>query len=139
LERGDPARLEDLVYALFQGRGYVVERSQLPNDVADLAVWLDSVEASLGNPLLVEVKTGNLTEAQLTRSESQMRSRIGKTAAQLGLLVYLDRRGRKFPTDTSSWPLVVRISAVELVSLLGNGTLEETLVQWRNSAVHGKA
>ena len=76
-----------------------------PASGVDMALWLDEVESSLGNPLLVEVKLGRLTESKIAQAEDQLRSYIVKTHARAGLLVYLDRQGHRF--DQRGQPIVL--------------------------------
>src|SRR5690606_38479090 len=74
----------------------------------DFALWLDEVDPILGNPILIEVKTGDITPEQLNNGERQLQNYLAKTKSKVGLLLYLDKPGKKFPLGSSLDPLVIR-------------------------------
>ena len=116
----------------------VVDESHYPDRGADIAIWLDDIESSLGNPVLVEVKAGQLSDQRLRSAESQLRHYLTQTNAKVGLLVYLDTDGRRFPKLSLEWPLVIRLDARDLVDLLSKNELAPALIAERNKAVHGR-
>jgi len=73
------------------------EPSESRDQGADFAVWIDEVQHSLGNPLLVEVKAGDLSGPRLEEATSQLRHYVAKTHGRCGLVVYWDRQSRDFP------------------------------------------
>ena len=75
----------------------------------DFALWLDDIDPNLGNPVLVEVKFGNITTETLNKGERQLQNHLIKTKSKAGLLLYLDGGGRKFPLGSSLSPLVIKI------------------------------
>ena len=105
---------------------------------ADLAIWVDDVDEVLGNPILVELKSGQLSQNALQQAEQQLRHYLQKGPARCGLLVYLDVGNRDFASSESSWPLIFRLSAGELVDALATDSLADMLVARRNRAVHGQ-
>lgn len=129
--------LEELVVSLFEQMGAVVIRQPSKAKLGvDMALWLDEVQSSLGNPLLVEVKLGRLTESRVIEVEEQLRNYISKTHARAGLLVYLDREGQRFMRVRPSWPLVFRFDVRDLIELSSRGELVKTLLAERNRAAH---
>ena len=124
---------------LFQAAGFIVSLSQQPGAKgADLAVWVDELSQSLGNPLLVEVKAGELSNREIYDAASQLRQYVTKTRGRSGLLVYWDRRNREFPAVSRDWPLIFQLSGETLERLLQQRRLPEELVRLRNVAAHGE-
>lgn len=131
--------LESLVADLFAEASAVVAQERYhPDAGADMAVWLDDIESSLGNPLLVEVKSGRLSQRRLEQAELQLRRYLTQTNAQAGLLVYFDQAGQRFPSSSSMWPLVVRFDVRDLADIISRGELVATLLKERNKAAHGR-
>src|SRR5207245_1329120 len=65
-------QLEELVAQVFERWGAVVSRLREPSDRGvDMAVWIDDIESTIGNPLLVEV---NKTLSRRQRRESRLKS-----------------------------------------------------------------
>ena len=117
----------------------VVHESSHPDVGADMAIWLDALESSLGNPVIVELKTGHLSEPQLKEAELQLRHSLQKTNGRVGLLVYLDQAGRRFPSQSSGSPLVVRLEANDFADLIARDELAHELVSERNKSVHERS
>jgi hypothetical protein len=106
---------------------------------ADLAVWIEELENyALGNPLLVEIKAGNLTQESIHSAEIRLRSYVEKTHGRSGLLIYWDRQNREFPPVGKGWPLIFRLSGEKLTRLIRERRLPEELIRLRNAAVHGE-
>jgi len=116
----------------------MAQDSYYPDSGVDIAIWLDSIEATLGNPVLVEVKAGQLSEQFLREAESQLRHYLTKTNARVGLLIYFDQSGRRFPASSPEWPLVVRLDVRDFIDLLSENALATVLIAERNKAVHRK-
>lgn len=127
---------EDCFYSLFHGAGFAVNRPTDKKGAADLALWLDSLDSSL-DPLLVEVKGGDISEERLRIAEEQLRQHVLATGGQIGLLLYLDREGKEFPGSPTTFPLVLRMSGRELLDSVAAGRFEQELMRLRNLAVHG--
>jgi len=102
----------------------------------DLAVWIDEIERSLGNPLLVQVKTGNLSAKILRNQASRLREYMAKTHARCALLVYWDRDNREFAETSGGWPLVFLLSGPKFSRLLSEGRFVTELIRLRNTVVH---
>lgn len=78
-------------------------------------VLLPSPDAT--SVILVEVKTGNLSNGALDRSEQKLAASVSDTGASLGILIYHDIDWRIF-TKRRSTSYVVRIALIELVERL---------------------
>ena len=124
---------------LFQQAGFIVsEPGKLRDKGVDFAVWIDELDHSLGNPILVEVKAGDISANRLREAASQLRHYVSRTHGRCALLVYWDRSNREFPQALFEWPLVYQLSGTTLLTLVSQGTLVQELVRLRNEAVHGK-
>lgn len=124
---------------LFQTSGFLVSLSQLPSaEGADFAVWIDEISQSFGNPLLVGVKAGELSNREISDAASRLRQNVTKTHGRSGLLVYWDRGNRKFPAVSTEWPLIFQLSGETLERLLQQRRLPKELVRLRNAAAHGE-
>lgn len=131
---------ERLTAELLRKAGFILsEPSESRDQGADFAVWIDEVQNSLGNPVLVQVKVGDLSSARLEEAASQLRHFVAKTHGRCGLLVYWDRQNREFPAVSVDWPLIFRLSGHTLARLASQGLLAQELVRLRNDAVHWKA
>lgn len=115
----------------------IVRETHHPGSGADMAIWLDDIESTLGNPVLVEVKLGRFNERRLGKAETQLRRYLNNTNARVGLLLYLDFSGRRFPKTSSGWPLVIRLDVREFADIVLRGQLVNALIEERNKVVHG--
>jgi hypothetical protein len=105
----------------------------------DLALWIDETQSILGNPILVEIKAGRLSQSKIDMTFHRVSNYLLSTGLQLGLLVYLDTEGRTFKVQSIRLPLVICLSFAQLVDELRSGTLPSTLLDIRNKAAHGLA
>ena len=88
--------------------------------------------------VLIEAKTGPVTERSLSRWENQLHNWVANRNASLGLLIYYDPEGTEFPARSSSdSPLVVSISLKSLAEELRSQTLPQVLNKAAAKAVGG--
>jgi hypothetical protein len=131
--------LEFKTAQLFQTSGFLVSLSQRPtSEGADFAVWIDDLSQSFGNPLLVAVKAGELSDREISDAASRLRQNVTKAHGRSGLLVYWDRRNQEFPAVSTDWPLIFRLSGTTLERLLQQRRLPQELIRLRNVAAHGE-
>jgi hypothetical protein len=139
---GTVPEFEQRTAALLREGGFIVSRPSerhAPDHGADLAVWIEELQNySLGNPLLIQVKAGNLTQRDIRNAALQLRSYVEKTHGRSGLLVYWDRQNREFPRVEKGWPLIFQLSGEALARLVREERLPEELVRIRNAAAHGE-
>ena len=130
--------LESALAELFRRAGATVVTADESDDQgADLALWIEEVQTTIGNPILTEVKTGRLDPARLATAEHALRSWLLQARTFMGLLVYWDANGKAFSKTMGVFPLVKLMSVEELLTSLRHGTLASELVAVRNKAVHG--
>jgi hypothetical protein len=85
----------------------------------------------------IELKTGNLDPEVIRHAERRLAGAMQTSSSTLGLLFYLDRQGRRFPTQTWGTPYVVRFDLEDFVSLLVKTQFAQLIVDQRNKLVHG--
>lgn len=126
------------VASWFEAAGVVVsEASRIHPGPIDMAVWVDSVSPTLGNPVLVQVESGRLSQTDLDAAEERLRAQLHSTGAEVGILIYRDATGTRFPQRRPGWPPVWRLELQQLHDLLVRGEFELEMVRCRNMAVHG--
>jgi len=122
---------------ILEEAGFILSWASEPHDRgADFAIWVDELQHSLGNPLLVEVKAGNLTLKRINEAASQLRAHVSKTHGRCGLLVYWDQSNREYPFISAEWPLIFQLSGPTLTRLVHEDRLIDELLRLRNDVVH---
>jgi hypothetical protein len=129
-----PAGLEKLVADALREAGVdVVTTSDSRDFGVDLAIWSDALQLSVGNPLLVEIKT-RLPNPRVVADAAQELSKYVVAAGGLwGLLLYRDG-----PKDLRGLPPnVLALSIEALFRRLSHKAFDEIVRDLRNSRVHG--
>jgi hypothetical protein len=111
----------------------VLETGQRP----DLAIWNDETQSIFGNPILVEIKVGRLSQARIDEAYHRLSQSLIRAKVRLGILVYWDFAGTRFKLAATHLPLVVCLSIEELIDSLRLGTFTQTLIAIRNRAMQG--
>lgn len=137
VEMGNHQNLENFVFNLFEKSGLIVSESNEKSFDIDLAIWIDSVDEILGNPIPIELKYGYLSEKRLNFSENALREYMDDFYGKIGLIIYFDKNNKKFQSKYDKWPFIIRLSISELVDLIINDKFEQELIKQRNLAVHG--
>jgi nucleoside 2-deoxyribosyltransferase len=139
-KEGTGAELEAFLANLLKSEGEVLTQLhyRVGDKGVDIALWIDALEPSLGNPILVEVKKGILSEASLGVAEEQLRRYLTLTNTNLGLLIYLDSRGKRFKRSRFAMPLVIRLDARDLLRQLSQQSLANVLLSERNQIAHSE-
>jgi GTP cyclohydrolase II len=135
--KNNGSELTTFLVNLLKTEGAVVSQQHGDRDKGvDMALWIDSLESSLGNPILVEIKMSCLTEDQLKIAEDQLRRYLTTTNSRSGLLLYLDREKKRFRRATLGMPLIIRLDIRDLINELRTKTLSRVLLSERNAMVH---
>ncbi len=139
-KEGDERKIEELLARVFKRFSVVCTTSHgvVEGTGADMSVWVDSLQAVWGNPIIVELKFGRLSKSQLSQAQRQMHSYLMRTNAKAGLVIYLDRTGRRFVMKESPSPNILCIELSDLIRDLGELTFEEVVARERNALVHRK-
>jgi Restriction endonuclease len=130
-------KFQRFVSSLFEKAGIPVALESGHSDRGiDLAFWLDEVSRVIVNPIFVEVKT-RLSANSWKESSDQLFHYLTAMRGQCGLLITLELPPSDTPRFTPTLPLIVTLTAEELVSLLWSRQLGRELIRIRNRAVHG--
>ena len=105
---------------------------------ADFAVWSDALSTTFGNPILIELKAGDLDQARWNAAHEHVARALGDSGARLGLILYLDRRGRRFTEDRHWVPLVLSFDLEDFAAALVDKPFADVLLEHRNKLVHGQ-
>jgi len=136
---GKVGEIEQLVQHIFSDIGLSYSADDLINRKGrvDFAIWNNNLGSIIGNPLFIEVKFGTLTPELIHKSESQLRDYITNSEAKAGILLYLDRHGKRFKSDYTLSPLILRYDIEDFLKELIDSSFEDTILRKRNMIVHG--
>ncbi len=130
--------LESLVEEIFRTINLnYVQNTAHTNKGIDFALWNDQLGRLIGNPIIVEVKYGNLTEANIKNAEYQLRKYTEQSDAKLSLLLYLDKRNKRYKIVSSLQPLIISYDAEDFVKDLLDDSFENVILRQRNKIAHG--
>jgi len=113
------------------------EHSGARGQGADLAVWSDALDSSLGNPILFEVKAGKLNDEKMFEAFDRLKRQVSESDARFGVLLYLDESGRRFQRPKTSGASVLSFELEDFARELLEKPFANTLVERRNRIVHG--
>lgn len=137
-ENGTPLALENYIAGIFDSlrtTSKIVEQDK----GVDFALWLDDIDSILENPVLIEIKYGNVTKEMLNNGEYLLQKHLMKTKSKVGLLLYLDKTGRRFSLGSSLSPLVIRSDLEDFLSEVEkNKSIAKVIFNKRNAMAHGK-
>lgn len=128
-----PEELESVVETILRrsGASPIATNVERPEQGFDFAVWIDELDAYLGNPLLIEVKQRVSRDAI-----EKLRSAFARGGSRWALLIYLDD-----PVDPGVWsglpPNILRVQLTDLLVQLRTRSLPAILRDMRNRVVHG--
>jgi hypothetical protein len=114
-----------------------VERGPLDEKGADFAIWSDGVSSTLGNPILVELKTGRIEKMNFRVAYSNLAHAVQGSGAAAGLFLYLDRRGQRFDKPNTWVPTVFFCDLEDFASRVIGAGFDRTVLDLRNEQVHG--
>lgn len=138
-KQGEGEEVESLVFQLFRSLALDVVRNEYSerDKGVDLAIWSDALMPTLGNPLLIEVKSGPLSPNSIRQAEKQLQKYIAETDAKAAILLYLDKHNRRFSELSFSFPFIIRFDLEDFVNELSKHPFEEIVLAQRNRIVHG--
>jgi hypothetical protein len=105
-------------------------KSQTP----DLALWIDSVQKEIGNPIAVEIKT-RLDQANLTKVSRQLSASLESVGATAGIIVHAGPSLNQPDHVVQVAPLIFIFSVDELTQLLEEGDFATVLRTSQNAAL----
>jgi hypothetical protein len=140
LKEPHPLREASIAQALaivFQKAGIRTSIPTADDRGADLVIWVDETQSIFGNPILVEVKVGELNQSSIDHAYHRLSQQLIRSNLLLGIIAYWDPRGRRHKVAATSLPLVACISIDDITDSLRLGRFAKTLLEIRNRAVHG--
>jgi hypothetical protein len=137
-ESGHGRELEFIIEDVFKTiKLNTVQNLTFTDKGVDFALWNDELGRVIGNPIIVEVKYGNLSRQSFNNAEHQIKRFTEKSDAKLALLLYLDRSDKRFKIETSLHPLIICYDVEDFVRDLLNETFENIILTQRNKIAHG--
>lgn len=134
-----PREAERLVADLLRAAAVteIEEQTASRDHGVDFAVWSDALQSSLGNPILIEVKAGNLDHGRLQTAYERLVSQVLGSGARFGILLYLDHSGKRFKRPNKWIPSVLVLDVEDLANELLSKSFPNALMERRNRLVHG--
>lgn len=135
---GQGRELEYVIEEIFKTvRLNYVENSSNKDKGVDFALWSNELGKIIGNPIIVEVKYGNLSNSTIKNAELQLQQYINKSDAKVGILLYLDKKGKRFEIQSSLNPLIMAYDVEDFITDMLNHSFEGLVLNQRNKIAHG--
>ena len=137
-ENGSGQEMETIVEDIFKTlKLNYVDNTTSKDKGVDFALWNDELGRIIGNPIIVEVKYGNLLNNIFENAEQQFRKYIEKSDAKIALLLYLDKRDKRHKIKSSLSPLIISYDLEDFTKELINSSFEKIILNQRNKIAHG--
>jgi hypothetical protein len=104
-----------------------------------MVIWIDSLEKTIGNPILVEWKMGRIAEQRLIQTELKLLDCLNKAKSPLALLVYFDFDGRQFPSSKYKFANIIRLDIHSLINRAAKHDIDRLILEERNRIAHGES
>jgi hypothetical protein len=132
-----PQQIESALMEILKNSGVQVEVQMSRRDVGvDCVVWSERLRQTMGNPILVQLKVGNVSRENLKNTERQLLRYLGAVDAHYGVIFYLDRAGTRLHREALS-PNILAFDLEDFARTLQHHSFEEVLLTERNRVVHG--
>lgn len=135
---GNELELERLIEEIFNKLNLQIVSNPSENKGADFAIWDDNLYSLIGNPILIEVKYGQLNVQMISNSEKQLQNYVERSGAKAGILFYLDKNSKRFNEDYSLNPLILRFDFEDFIKDISQNSFENVVLKERNKIIHGK-
>jgi len=134
---GQGFELEEIVKEIFKTIRLKYVDNNYGQDIGiDFALWNDKLGRTIGNPIIVELKLGILNKAIFKEAENQILNYANKSDAKVALLLYLDRKGKRFNLNPSLNPLIIAYDVEDFISELIKSSFENVIITSRNKIAH---
>jgi hypothetical protein len=140
-QQAPPSEHEIVLYVadVLEAAGYLAAtaRDFSDNDARpDIAVWIDELHTTIGNPLAIEVVAD---DGRLMPSVDRFQRNLKEQHSPLGLLIMWHRPDQFGVQGELPEPIVVVMSVREFVEAVGNGGLARVLLNPRNAVIQSAA
>ncbi|MDQ8734254.1 restriction endonuclease [Paenibacillus sp. LHD-38] len=102
----------------------------------DFAIWNDQLTAILGNPILIQVKYGNVVDKEIHFVETLAKNLIN-TSSKAAILFYLDRNNKRLNFKGNIAPLILAWDFEDFLKMLIRNSFEDIIMKRRNQLAHG--
>lgn len=102
----------------------------------DIAISNENLSHFFGNPILIEIKAGDLSVESIDNAQLQLLNYINKTDAYYGILLYLDSKNKRFKSSNRH-PNILIFDIEDFIQGISSYGLERLLLDNRNDLVHG--
>ncbi len=137
-ENGNGQEMEKITQQIFNHlKTQIIYNKYGADKGADFAIWIEELENFIGNPFLVELKYGDLNHNVITEVESKLKNYIFKAEAKVGMLLYLDRDGKRFDSNFKLNPLILRFDLEDFINGVSDQGLSRFILNKRNQMAHG--
>ena len=134
---GDSKRFDLFVNSLFEDLKINFSKTDTINDRNfDFIIWQEDQSGNASKLLLVETKIGNLNFSMIKDIENQLKNSLIQEKSEFGLLLYLDKSGKKFTENYSLSPLIIRMDIEDFVKSLDKNNITSLLLERRNQIVN---
>jgi hypothetical protein len=138
LSSNDPQRLETIISEALHGPDVeVIKESRLRDRNVDLAIWSDSLQQSVGNPLLVEIKSKIAGAHDARRAMEQLASASLAAGNVWGLLLYGEGPSESQLASNAVFPTILVCSIPSLLEDMRSRSFVDVVTRLRNRRVHG--
>lgn len=114
-----------------------VESNEDTDRGVDFAIWNDELDRVIGNPIIVEVKYGQLDGVRVSRAIEQVKNYALKSEAKVGLVLYLDKGNKRHQFKSSLVPLIIALDIEDFLTELLHSSFEKIILTQRNKIAHG--
>lgn len=104
----------------------------------DFALWSNELSTIIGNPIILEIKFGSLSESILKDTSERLNKYIKHSDAKAAILLYLDKNGSRFNTINSLQPLIISYDVEDFINDLSSSSFESLVLSQRNKIAHGE-
>jgi hypothetical protein len=135
---GSARALEDLVRDLLNACDLDVVSEATEKELrADFAVWSDELEPFVGNPLIIEVKSGLRSRSDIEKAGQQVRLYLEQIGGLWGLILYQAGSESRHEDWKAMPPHVFAIGVDNLIADLRGHSFPDVIRRRRNLLVHG--
>ncbi len=128
--------LENKVFEIFKSIDLnVIENDRNKDKGVDFALWNDKLGKLIGNPIIIEVKQGNIATRR-SEIQKQLMDYSRKSDAKVAILLYLDENNKRIQLESSLEPLIFSYDIEDFINALLENPFENILLSERNKIVH---
>lgn len=133
-QNGSEQELSLIIEKLFNVLDFnFVNNKRGPDSGVDFAFWNNK----LGTPIIVELKYGKFSHANIKKFEEQINTYVVKSDAKIALLLYLDKSDNRFEITSSFNPLILAFDIEDFIHELLKNSFEDLILIKRNKYAHG--